>query len=83
MADEIVTYGDLRRGDWFRSPRKEEGWVQVVCAFGECKHDVRDIFSCHIRQRNEWGEESQYFVLADPKDEAVVGTGTLERLGLL
>lgn len=83
MTDEAVTYGDLRRGDWFRSPRKAEGWVQVVCPFGTCKHDERDIFSCHIRQWNEFHEEVQYFVLADPRDEAVVGTKVLERLGLL
>ena len=78
-----VTYGDLVRGDWFRSPRRSEGWVQVVCPFGTCQHDERDIFSCHIRQRNEWGEEVQYFVLADPRDEAHVTDSVLERLGLL
>lgn len=78
----MVTYGDLVRGDWFRSPRESEGWVQVVCPFGTCTHDARDIFSCHIRQRNEWGEESQYFVLADPRDEAVVAESVLERLGV-
>lgn len=76
-----ITYGDLIRGDWFRSPRRSEGWVQVVCPFGTCQHDERDIFSCHIRQTNEWGERVEYFVLADPRDEAHVTESVLERLG--
>ena len=78
----MVRYRDLIRGDWFLSPRKSEGWVQVVCPFGTCTHDERDIFSCHIRQWNDWGEEVHYFVLADPNDEAAAADSVYERLGV-
>jgi hypothetical protein len=60
-------YGDLQPGDRFYSPRKDEGVVTVVCSPGTCTHDVRDMFSCHVRSAT-FGTE--FFVLHYP-DEPV------------
>ena len=40
---------ELTKGRVFRSPRKEEGNVTVVCDYGQCIHDESRPESVHVR----------------------------------